>query len=90
MRRTRNLVCYLGGADPFMGDRFGRLKLSIEGLRRRDRMVFDACQRRGLPVVLTLAGGYAADLNDIATIHLNTVLRTARLLRVAQESRTDG
>ena len=67
------LVCYLGGADPFMSDRFGRLKLSIEGLRRRDRMVFDACQRLGLPVVLTLAGGYAADLNDIATIHLNTV-----------------
>jgi acetoin utilization deacetylase AcuC-like enzyme len=68
-----DLVCYLGGADPYSGDRFGRLKLSMDGLRRRDRMVFETCCRRGLPVVLTLAGGYAADLQDIATIHLNTV-----------------
>jgi len=66
-------VCYLGGADPYSGDRFGRLKLSMDGLRRRDQMVFETCHRRSLPVVLTLAGGYAADLQDIATIHLNTV-----------------
>jgi acetoin utilization deacetylase AcuC-like enzyme len=68
-----DLVCYLGGADPYSGDRFGRLKLSIDGLRRRDQMVFQACYRRRLPVVMTLAGGYAVDLRDIATIHLNTV-----------------
>ncbi|HSE67754.1 MAG TPA: histone deacetylase [Gemmatimonadales bacterium] len=68
-----DLVCYLGGADPYLGDRFGRLRLSIDGLRRRDHMVFETCARRGLPVVMTLAGGYAADLQDIATIHLNTV-----------------
>lgn len=68
-----DLVCYLGGADPYSEDRFGRLKLSIDGLRRRDRMVFETCYQRGLPVVMTLAGGYAAGLQDIATIHLNTV-----------------
>ena len=68
-----DLVCYLGGADPYSGDRFGRLKLSMDGLRRRDRMLFETCYRRSLPVVLTLAGGYAADLQDIATIHLNTL-----------------
>jgi acetoin utilization deacetylase AcuC-like enzyme len=68
-----DLVCYLGGADPYSGDRFGRLKLSMDGLRRRDRMLFETCSRRSLPVVLTLAGGYAADLQDIATIHLNTL-----------------
>jgi len=68
-----DLVCYLGGADPYSEDRFGRLKLSIDGLRRRDQIVFETCYRRGLPVVMTLAGGYAADLQDIATIHLNTV-----------------
>ncbi|HEY7029298.1 MAG TPA: histone deacetylase [Gemmatimonadales bacterium] len=68
-----DLVCYLGGADPYSGDRFGRLELSIDGLRRRDHMVFETCYRRSLPVVMTLAGGYAADLHDIATIHLNTV-----------------
>jgi len=45
----------------------------MDGLRRRDQMLFETCHRRSLPVVLTLAGGYAADLQDIATIHLNTV-----------------
>ena len=68
-----DIVFYLGGADPYAGDRFGRLKLSIEGLRRRDRMVFQACSRRGQPVVMTLAGGYATQLHDIVTIHLNTL-----------------
>jgi acetoin utilization deacetylase AcuC-like enzyme len=70
---TPDLVFYLAGADPYAGDRFGRLGLSIGGLRRRDRMVFDACRRRDLPVVVTLAGGYAANLADIVTIHLNTI-----------------
>ncbi len=67
------LVMYLAGADPFSGDRFGRLRLSLEGLRRRDRTVFSACRRRGLPVVMLLAGGYAPDIEDIVTIHQNTV-----------------
>jgi acetoin utilization deacetylase AcuC-like enzyme len=68
-----DLVFYLAGADPYAGDRFGRLGLSIQGLQRRDRMVFAACSRRSLPVVVTLAGGYAARLADIVTIHLNTI-----------------
>jgi acetoin utilization deacetylase AcuC-like enzyme len=68
-----DLVFYLAGADPYAGDRFGRLGLSIEGLRRRDRMVFGACKRRSIPVVVTLAGGYAAHLADIVTIHLDTI-----------------
>ena len=73
-----DLVFYLGGADPYAGDRLGRLKLSIEGLARRDRMVFEACRRRGLPVVLTMAGGYAADLSAIATLHCNSVTELVR------------
>jgi acetoin utilization deacetylase AcuC-like enzyme len=68
-----DLVFYLAGADPYEGDRFGRLGLSIDGLRRRDRRVFAACRRRGIPVALTLAGGYARDIGDIVTIHANTV-----------------
>jgi acetoin utilization deacetylase AcuC-like enzyme len=68
-----DLVFYLAGADPFAGDRFGRLRLTLDGLRTRDRMVFSACRARGLPVVLTLSGGYARDLDDVATIHGNTV-----------------
>ena len=67
------LVCYLAGADPYVGDRFGRLGMSIDGLRERDRRVFAACRARGVPVVLTLAGGYARDIDDIVTIHANTV-----------------
>ena len=73
-----DLVCYLAGADPYAGDRLGRLSLSIEGLRRRDRRVFDTCRGRALPVVVVMAGGYAADLADLVTIHTNTVAELRR------------
>jgi acetoin utilization deacetylase AcuC-like enzyme len=72
-RARPELAFYLAGADPFAGDRFGRLRLSMDGLIRRDRRVFVACARRGVPVVMVLAGGYAPDLRDVATIHGNTV-----------------
>jgi len=68
-----DLAFYLAGSDPYVGDRFGRLALSMDGLRARDRRVLAACGRRGLPVVLTMAGGYARSLDDIAVIHANTV-----------------
>jgi acetoin utilization deacetylase AcuC-like enzyme len=67
------LVIYLAGADPYRGDRLGRLALTLEGLAARDRMVFAACRRHDLPVVMVLGGGYAADLEDVVTIHANTV-----------------
>ena len=67
------LAIYLAGADPYRHDRFGRLGLGLEGLRRRDRRVFRACRRRALPVVLTLAGGYARKVEDIVEIHCATV-----------------
>lgn len=68
-----DLAVYVAGADPFGGDRLGRLALSIEGLRRRDRRVFQACRARRIPVVMVLGGGYASDVNDVVTIHANTV-----------------
>jgi acetoin utilization deacetylase AcuC-like enzyme len=68
-----DLAIYLAGADPYRHDRFGRLGLGLGGLRARDRRVFVACRRRGLPVVLTLAGGYARELDDIVEIHCATV-----------------
>jgi acetoin utilization deacetylase AcuC-like enzyme len=68
-----DLVFYLAGADPFVEDRFGRLGLTRAGLRERDRMVFEACHRRGLPVVMTLSGGYARNVNDVAEIHADTL-----------------
>ena len=72
------LVFYLAGADPYAGDRFGRLGMSIDGLRERDRRVLAALRRRGTPVVVTLAGGYARDVADIATIHGNTIEELVR------------
>lgn len=68
-----DLVFYLAGADPFEGDRLGRLALTIEGLRVRDQMVFAACRSRAIPVAVTMSGGYANDIDDIVTIHVNTI-----------------
>jgi acetoin utilization deacetylase AcuC-like enzyme len=73
-----DLAFFLAGSDPYAGDRLGRLKLSVEGLARRDRTVFDACRARGLPVVTVMAGGYAHDLADLVTIHVNTVVELRR------------
>jgi acetoin utilization deacetylase AcuC-like enzyme len=72
-RHRPDLVFYLAGADPFERDRLGRLALTIEGLRARDQMVFAACISRAIPVVVTMAGGYATDIDDIVTIHSKTI-----------------
>jgi acetoin utilization deacetylase AcuC-like enzyme len=66
-------VFYLAGADPYEGDRLGRLKLTIDGLQERDAVVFEACRRAGLPIALTMSGGYATDVEAIVTIHSNTI-----------------
>ena len=68
-----DLAIYLAGADPFHSDRLGRLALSKQGLASRDRLVFDWCRRFDLPVAVTMAGGYAPDLNDIVEIHATTL-----------------
>ena len=66
-------VFYLAGADPYFGDRLGRLSLTIDGLRRRDETVLHTCRAAGMPVVITMSGGYAKDVADIVTIHANTI-----------------
>src|SRR5262249_25664802 len=68
-----DFVFYLAGADPYEGDRLGRLKLTIAGLRARDRFVFDACAARRIPVAVAMSGGYALDVDAIVTIHANTI-----------------
>ncbi len=74
--RARADVCfYLAGADPYEGDRLGRLALSIQGLSERDRLVRNALARAGVPVCVTLAGGYANPIEDTVRINLTT-LRT--------------
>lgn len=67
------LAIFLAGADPYAGDRLGRLSLSLEGLAQRDRLVFDRCARAGLPVAACMAGGYARDIDETVDIHLRTV-----------------
>jgi acetoin utilization deacetylase AcuC-like enzyme len=86
-----DIVFYLAGADPYEGDRLGRLRLTIDGLRRRDRLVFAACDRLEVPVVLTMSGGYADDVDAIATIHANTVeAASARWGRVRKVAATEA
>jgi len=72
-RHQPDFVFYLAGADPYEGDRLGRLKMTIEGLRARDELVLHACRRRGLPVAISMSGGYALDVDAIVTIHTNTI-----------------
>lgn len=66
------LVIYLAGADPFAGDRLGRLKLSADGLEARDRRVFDWCFGRSLPVAFVMAGGYGRQIEETVQIQLAT------------------
>lgn len=71
------LIVYLAGADPYQYDRLGGLALTLDGLMARDRLMFRLARDRKIPVVVTLAGGYAEKTADTVTIHVNT-LRAAR------------
>ena len=79
-----HLAFYLAGADPFAGDRLGRLSVSKAGLGERDRLVFDACAARGIPLAIVMSGGYARDVEDTVDIHHATV--TAAAVRAASWS----
>lgn len=78
-----DLVFYLAGADPYREDQLGGLALTLDGLRRRDRMVFEAARSRGVPVAVTLAGGYARKVEDTVRIHVNTVVEAREVAREA-------
>jgi len=69
-----DLICYIAGADPFREDQLGGLDLSIEGLKKRDELVFQVARARDIPVMVTYAGGYARNVEDTVTIHSNTVV----------------
>jgi acetoin utilization deacetylase AcuC-like enzyme len=77
-RHAPDLVVYLAGADPYERDQLGGLALTIDGLRRRDAYVLETARSRGLPVAVTLAGGYAANERDTVEIHVNTVREAVR------------
>jgi acetoin utilization deacetylase AcuC-like enzyme len=72
------LIYYVAGADPYRDDQLGGLKLSIEGLMQRDRLVFEMARAKHIPIAVTLAGGYARRVEDTIQIHTNTI-------RVAKE-----
>jgi len=78
-RSRPEAVIYLAGADPYAGDRLGHLALTKAGLAERDRQVLAACRRAGIPVAVTMGGGYAPDVEDIVDIHAGTVRLAAAI-----------
>ena len=72
-----DLIFYVAGADPYREDQLGGLWLTMEGLRRRDELVFAEARRRRIPVAITPAGGYARKVADTVSIHVNTILAAA-------------
>jgi acetoin utilization deacetylase AcuC-like enzyme len=69
-----DLLCYIAGADPYREDQLGGLSLTIEGLKKRDELVFRVARARDIPVMVTFAGGYARNVEDTVTIHCGTVI----------------
>jgi len=75
-----DLICYVAGADPYREDQLGGLALTIEGLKKRDELVFRVAKARGIPVMVTFAGGYARKVEDTVAIHCNTVIAAKEVL----------
>ena len=84
-RSGAQLAVYLAGADPFEDDRLGRLCVTREGLAERDRLVLESCRERGIPVAVTMAGGYAREVEDTVDIHFQSIERAATLLDLERD-----
>ena len=69
-----DLICYVAGADPYREDQLGGLDLTIDGLKKRDELVFRVARARDIPIMVTYAGGYARNVEDTVTIHANTIV----------------
>lgn len=78
-----DLICYIAGADPYREDQLGGLALTIEGLKKRDELMFRVARARDIPVMVSYAGGYARDVEDTVTIHCNTVIAAKEVLGAA-------
>ena len=81
------IVFYLAGADPYKGDKLGRLALSIDGLRNRDAYLLRECYEREIPVVTVMSGGYGKDINDTIEIHCNTIRMVKDVFETAVATR---
>lgn len=77
-----DLIIYLAGADPHEGDRLGKLKLSLDGLASRDRMVLDRASGQGIPVALAMAGGYGKNIQDTVAVHVQTIAIASSYARI--------
>jgi acetoin utilization deacetylase AcuC-like enzyme len=77
-RFSPEFVFYLAGADPYAGDRLGRLDVTVEGLAARDRRVFEMASLRDLPVAVSMAGGYGHVIEETCAIHAQTVAIAAQ------------
>ena len=77
-----DLICYIAGADPYKEDQLGGLSLTIEGLKKRDELVFRVAKARAIPVMVTYAGGYARNVEDTVTIHCNTVVAAKQIFQL--------
>ncbi|MBP1607070.1 MAG: acuC [Acidobacteria bacterium] len=84
-RHDPEFVFYVAGADPYEGDRLGRLGVTVSGLAARDRLVFSACRGAGLPVAVSMGGGYAHDVDAIVAIHVNTIREASQWTAVPPE-----
>lgn len=69
-----DLICYIAGADPYKEDQLGGLALTMGGLKKRDELVFKVAKARGVPVMVSYAGGYARKVEDTVMIHCNTII----------------
>jgi len=78
------LICYVAGADPFREDQLGGLNLTLDGLKRRDELLFRVARAKEIPVMVMYAGGYAVNVEDTVTIHCNTVLAAAEVYPAAR------
>ncbi len=80
------LICYIAGADPYKEDQLGGLSLTIEGLKKRDELVFRVARTRNIPIMVTYAGGYAQRVEDTVTIHSNTVIAAKEVFANAKSA----
>jgi acetoin utilization deacetylase AcuC-like enzyme len=75
-----DILMHIAGADPFMEDQLGGLLLTLDGLARRDRMIYEIARDKKIPVTITLAGGYSFNVMDTVTIHTNTAKAAVDIL----------
>lgn len=82
-------IFYLAGADPFAGDKLGRLALSKEGLAERDYLVLSECFERKIPVITVMSGGYGKDIQDTVEVHCNTIRMVRRVFQPLTKDRVE-